>query len=129
MSWRSYVSLYIYIFHFLILLSARVALTPSTALNPFSSREQENEQRANLLKRLVFTIFCSEVDQYVRSMPDVQERLADSLRSTAAPGLQAEVFNAFRVLLLRMSAPNVTSLWPIIISELVSDPDFRPMKK
>ena len=97
-----------------------MTVTPGPGLNLFSSREQENEQRAHLLKRLSFAIFCSDVDQYVRSMPDIQERLVDSLRAAVAPVLQAEVFYAFRVLLLRVSAHNVTSLWPIIISELVS---------
>ena len=44
----------------------------SSSINLFSSREQEFEQRAQLLKRLSFTIFCSEEDQYQRYMPDIQ---------------------------------------------------------
>lgn len=33
--------------------------------------------------------------------------------------MQAAVFLCFRVLLLRMSPDHVTSLWPIIIAEMV----------
>ena len=54
------------------LLSARVIVTPSGSLSLFSSREQEFEQKAQLLKRLSYTLFCSEVDQYQRFMPDIQ---------------------------------------------------------
>ena len=35
------------------------------------------------------------------------------------PGLVAQVFLCFRVLLLRVSARGTTSLWPIVITELV----------
>ena len=47
-------------------------MAPGASLNLFSSREQEFEQRALLLKRLNFTIFCSDVDQYHKFMPDIQ---------------------------------------------------------
>lgn len=48
------------------------------------------------------------------------EQLANSLRlPQVVPSVQAAVFLCFRVLLLRMSQDNVTSLWPIIISEMV----------
>ncbi|CAB3373210.1 Hypothetical predicted protein [Cloeon dipterum] len=86
----------------------------------FTSKEQEWEQRAQLLKRLAFVLLCGERDQYHRQMPDIQERLSDCLRMPqAGPALHAQVFLCFRVLLLRMSAHHVTSLWPVVISELV----------
>ena len=48
------------------------------------------------------------------------EQLANSLRLLSmVPSVQAAVFLCFRVLLLRMSADHVTSLWPIIIAEMV----------
>ncbi|CAG2062312.1 unnamed protein product, partial [Timema podura] len=98
----------------------RVSLAQSGSLSIFSSREQEYEQRAQLLKRLAFVIFCSEIDQYHKYMPEIQERLADSLRlPQVVPSIQAQVFLCFSVLLLRMSPQHVTSLWPIIISEMV----------
>ncbi|XP_012276640.1 protein dopey-1 homolog isoform X2 [Orussus abietinus] len=98
----------------------RVSVTPSSSISLFSSKEQEYEQRAQLLKRLAFVILCSEMDQYHKYMPTIQERLADSLRlPQVIPSIQAQVFLCFRVLLLRMSPQHATSLWPVIVSELV----------
>ncbi|XP_062534324.1 protein dopey-1 homolog isoform X2 [Armigeres subalbatus] len=98
----------------------RLPLAQTGSLNIFTSKEQEYEQRALLLKRLAFVIFCSEVDQYHKYMPEIQEQLANSLRlPQVVPLIQSAVFLCFRVLLLRMSADNVTSLWPIIIAEMV----------
>lgn len=49
-----------------------------------------------------------------------KEQLANSLRLLSnVPSVQAAVFLCFRVLLLRMSPDHVTSLWPIIIAEMV----------
>ena len=50
----------------------RVTITQSGAISIFSTKEQELEQRAGMMKRLAFTIFCSEPDQYQKSMPDIQ---------------------------------------------------------
>lgn len=36
------------------------------------TRDQELEHKANMLKRLAFSIFCSEEDQYQQFMPEVQ---------------------------------------------------------
>lgn len=97
------------------------------------------EQRALLLKRLAFVIFCSDEDQYQNQMPDIQgerllqlccivslfklnptlERLTESLRSIPSPAVQSAVFLCFRVLIVRMSSHHVTSLWPLIITEMV----------
>ncbi|XP_060520914.1 protein dopey-1 homolog [Cylas formicarius] len=96
----------------------RVSMTQSGSLSIFSSREQEYEQKSQLLKRLAYVIFCSELDQYAKYMPEIQEQLTGSLRMNV-PGVQAQVFLCFRVLLIRMSPLHVTSLWPIIISEML----------
>ncbi len=50
----------------------RVSVNPSGSLGLFSSKEQEIELRAMLLKRLAFTLFCTEGDQYQRYLPDIQ---------------------------------------------------------
>ncbi|XP_033225159.1 protein dopey-1 homolog isoform X2 [Belonocnema kinseyi] len=98
----------------------KVSIAQSSSISIFSSKEQEYEQRAQLLKRLAFVILCSEMDQYHKYMPEIQERLADSLRlPQVIPSIQAQVFLCFRVLLLRMSPQHATSLWPVIVSELV----------
>ncbi|XP_035209211.1 protein dopey-1-like [Stegodyphus dumicola] len=98
---------------------SRVSVAQSGSLYLFSSKEQEYEQRAHLLKRLAFVIFCSETDQYQKYMPDIQERLTESLRMSHVPVVQAQIFLCFRVLLVRMSPNHVTSLWPVIITEMV----------
>lgn len=120
-------------------------MAQSSGISIFSSKEQEYEQKAQLLKRLAYVILCSEMDQYHKYMPEIQgklslkrqfifcnigfigiicylllERLADSLRlPQVIPSIQAQVFLCFRVLLLRMSPQHATSLWPVIVSELV----------
>ncbi|GIY77558.1 protein dopey-1 [Caerostris extrusa] len=98
---------------------SRVSVTQPGSLNIFGSKEQEYEQRAQLLKRLAFVIFCSEIDQYQKYMPDIQERLTESLRMSHIPIVQAHIFLCFRVLLVRMTSHHVTSLWPVIITEMV----------
>lgn len=50
----------------------------------------------------------------------VSERLVESLRLPQVPTLHSQVFLFFRVLLLRMSPQHLTSLWPTMITELVS---------
>ncbi|ROT61380.1 putative protein dopey-1-like [Penaeus vannamei] len=101
-------------------LLTRVSMSQGGSLSLFSSKESEYEIRAGLLKRLAFTIFCSETDQYMRHIPDIQERLAEVTRlGQVVPSLVAQVLLCFRVLLLRMSPRGVTSLWPVIITELV----------
>ncbi|XP_055920966.1 protein dopey-1 homolog isoform X1 [Eupeodes corollae] len=101
-------------------LMSRVSPAQGGSLYIFASREQEYEQRAMFLKRLAFVIFCSELDQYHKYMPEIQEQLANSLRLLPViPAVQSAVFLCFRVLLLRMSPDHVTSLWPTIIAEMV----------
>ncbi|CAB1424853.1 unnamed protein product [Pleuronectes platessa] len=100
-------------------LMTRVAVAQSSSLSLFTNRDAELEQRAMLLKRLAFTIYSSEVDQYQKYLPDIQERLVESLRLPQVPILHAQVFLFFRVLLLRISPQHLTSLWPTMITELV----------
>ena len=71
-----------------------------------------------MLKRLSFAVFSSEPDQYQSVLPEIQERLAECLRMPQVPVLHEQVFLFFRVLLLRMS-DNMTSIWPMIISEMI----------
>lgn len=52
--------------------TGRVTMSQNNALNLFSSKEQEYEQRSLLLKRLAFTLFCSDYDQFNKHMPDIQ---------------------------------------------------------
>uniref|UniRef100_Q8BL99-6 Isoform 6 of Protein DOP1A n=1 Tax=Mus musculus TaxID=10090 RepID=Q8BL99-6 len=61
-------------------LMTRVAVAQSSSLNLFANRDVELEQRAMLLKRLAFAVLSSESDQYQKYLPDIQERLVESLR-------------------------------------------------
>lgn len=72
-----------------------------------------------IVKRLAFILFCSERDQYQKHMAEIQEKLIESLRVGPSPIIQAQVLLCFRVIILRMSAHHLTSLWPFIYTEMV----------
>lgn len=99
---------------------SRMSITQSGSLKLFTPKDQENEQRGQLAKRLAFIIFCSEKDQYQRYMPEIQEKLIECLRMNSSPFLQSQILLCFRVLLIRMSHHHLTSLWPFIFTEMVS---------
>ncbi|XP_070507305.1 protein DOP1 homolog isoform X2 [Chironomus tepperi] len=101
-------------------LMSRLSVAQTGSLSIFTSKEQEYEQKAMLLKKLAFVIYCSEKDQYQKYMPEIQEQLSSCLRLPQVIScVQAAVLLCFRVLLLRMSPDHVTSLWPTIIAEMV----------
>ena len=78
-----YLSLLLNNLLYLFLFSAKVASISQTgSLSLFSSKEQELEQRALLLKRLAFVIFCSDVDQN-----DKSQRLSRSGRCSSSCSL------------------------------------------
>ncbi|KAG2456513.1 protein dopey-2 [Polypterus senegalus] len=78
-----------------------------------------NEQKAMLLKRQAFAIYSGELDQYHLFLPLIQERLTESLRGSQTSLVSAQMFLAFRVLVLRISPQHLTSLWPIMVTELI----------
>lgn len=53
-------------------------------------------------------------------LPVIPERLTETLRTNPSPAVSAQIFLMFRVLLLRISSHHLTSLWPIMVTELVS---------
>ena len=61
---------------------SRMSVTQSGSLKLFTSKDQENELRAQLAKRLAFILFCSERDQYQRYMPEIQGQDCLSLPDT-----------------------------------------------
>uniref|UniRef100_A0A8C5IGP6 DOP1 leucine zipper like protein B n=1 Tax=Junco hyemalis TaxID=40217 RepID=A0A8C5IGP6_JUNHY len=77
------------------------------------------EQKAMLLKRQAFAVFSGEMDQYHLYLPLIQERLTENLRVGQTSLVAAQMFLFFRVLLLRISPQHLTSLWPIMVTELV----------
>uniref|UniRef100_A0A8B9G7Q4 DOP1 leucine zipper like protein B n=1 Tax=Amazona collaria TaxID=241587 RepID=A0A8B9G7Q4_9PSIT len=77
------------------------------------------EQKAMLLKRQAFAVFSGEIDQYHLYLPLIQERLTENLRIGQTSLVAAQMFLFFRVLLLRISPQHLTSLWPIMVTELI----------
>ncbi|MEQ2174641.1 hypothetical protein GOODEAATRI_009926, partial [Goodea atripinnis] len=78
------------------------------------------DQKPMLLKRQAFAMFSGELDQYHLYLPLIQERLTETLRMNPSPAVSAQMFLMFRVLLLRISSQHLTSLWPIMVTELSS---------
>ncbi|XP_026231873.1 protein dopey-2 isoform X2 [Anabas testudineus] len=76
-------------------------------------------QKPMLLKRQAFAMFSGELDQYHLYLPLIQERLTEALRMNPSPAVSAQMFLMFRVLLLRISSQHLTSLWPIMVTELI----------
>lgn len=95
----------------------RVTYQQSSGL--FTSKEQESEQKAQLLKRLAFVIYSSEKDQYQKNMPEIQECIAHVLKLIQSPNLYSTLFLLFRILLLRISSRHLIALWPTMLSELI----------
>ncbi|KAH9425389.1 Protein dopey-1 [Dermatophagoides pteronyssinus] len=109
-----------------------IAQSPSVSFKifvPSSTKDQESEPRAQLVKRLAFILFCSEKDQYQRYMAEIQEKLIEIHRTSQQQSqsssqlhsqsiLQSQVLLAFRVILLRMSPHYLASLWPFIYTEM-----------
>ncbi|XP_051564848.1 protein dopey-2-like [Myxocyprinus asiaticus] len=87
----------------------------SSSLKLFNSAEQ----KPMLLKRQAFAMFSGENDQYHFYLPLIQERLTENLRVGQTPAVSAQMFLMFRVLLLRISSQHLTSLWPIMVTELI----------
>jgi len=74
------------------------------------------------VRRLSFVLLSGEKNQFITQLPSIQEKLVDMLRNVSAPIVQSEVYLCIRVLLCRLSAHNLTSFWPVILTELVSPP-------
>ncbi|XP_055004085.1 protein dopey-2 isoform X2 [Boleophthalmus pectinirostris] len=86
----------------------------SSSMKLFASADQ----KPMLLKRQAFAMFSGEIDQYHLYLPLIQERLTEALRMNPSAAVSAQMFLMFRVLLLRISAQHLTSLWPIMVTEL-----------
>ncbi|KAJ6623058.1 Dopey, N-terminal-domain-containing protein [Mycena sp. CBHHK59/15] len=97
-------------------LLAKVATAPSA--NIFTNREYEMLLRSLNLRRLSFVLFAGDKNHFLTLLPSIQEKLVDILRNVTAPIVQSEVYLCIRVLLCRLSAHNLTSFWPVLLTEL-----------
>ncbi|KAL5102848.1 hypothetical protein TcWFU_005011 [Taenia crassiceps] len=100
----------------------RLTVSQGAGLNIFSSKEAEYEQRAAHLKKINFILFSSEREQYSRSVSEILERLTDNLRAITDVNVPilTQIFLCARVLIARISAESLASLWFIVIPELVN---------
>ena len=87
--------------------------------NIFTNREYEMLLRSLNLRRLSYVILSAEKNHFLTSLPNIQEKLVDTLRNVTASIVQSEVFLCIRVLLCRLSPHNLSSFWPVILTELV----------
>jgi hypothetical protein len=75
------------------------------------------------IRRISFVLFTGEKNHFLANLPTVQEKLVDVLKNVSAPIVQSEVYLCIRVLLCRLSSHNLTSFWPVLLTELVSSLD------
>jgi hypothetical protein len=99
-------------------LLGKIATAPST--NIFTNREYEMLQRSLNLRRLSYVLFTGDKNHFLTQLPTIQEKLVDVLKNVTAPIVQSEVYLCIRVLLCRLSPHNLTSFWPVVLTELVS---------
>ena len=99
-------------------LLGKVATAPSA--NIFTNREYEMLQRSLNLRRLSYVMFTGDKNHFLTQLPTIQEKLVDILKNVTAPIVQSEVYLCIRVLLCRLSPHNLTSFWPVVLTELVS---------
>ncbi|KAI0639909.1 Dopey, N-terminal-domain-containing protein [Trametes polyzona] len=97
-------------------LLGKITTVPSA--NIFTNREYEMLLRSLNLRRLSYVILSAEKNHFLAQLPSIQEKLVDTLRNVSAPIVQSEVYLCVRVLLCRLSPHNLSSFWPVILTEL-----------
>jgi len=70
------------------------------------------------LRRLSYVVFTGEKNHFLTQLPTIQEKLVDIFRSVPSPVVQCEVFLCIRVLLCRLAPHNLTSFWPVVLTEM-----------
>lgn len=73
------------------------------------------------IRRLSFVLFSAGMNHFLITLPSIQEKLVEILRTTVvSPMVHSEVYLCLRVLVCRMAPRELSNLWPIILTELVS---------
>lgn len=90
-----------------------------------TSARQEADKKTQLnLRRIAFLIFGAEKDTFVVNLKELEEKLVELLSATAvtspSSATRGEVYLVFRALILRTSPVHLSSLWPLINTELQS---------
>ncbi|KDN44268.1 hypothetical protein K437DRAFT_257137 [Tilletiaria anomala UBC 951] len=87
--------------------------------NIFTNREAEARLRASNIRRLSFILFTANVDFWLPHFPAIQERIVDILKASVSEVVEAEIWLCLRVVLCRFSPQHLSSMWPVIISEMM----------
>ncbi|KZT08595.1 uncharacterized protein LAESUDRAFT_757319 [Laetiporus sulphureus 93-53] len=93
-------------------------ITTAPSANIFTNREYEMLLRSLNLRRLSYVLLSGEKNHFLVHLPIIQEKLVDTLRNVIAPVVQSEVYLCVRVLLCRLSPHNLSSFWPVILTEM-----------
>ncbi|KAG0232967.1 hypothetical protein BGW42_007780 [Actinomortierella wolfii] len=102
----------------LVELLGRISTSPSSTL--FTSRDQESLNRALMLRRLSFILWCGTLDQYLPQLPLIQEKLVELLKLSSTEQVHPEIYLCLRVLLCRISGQHLNNFWPVLLTELIS---------
>jgi hypothetical protein len=86
------------------------------------NREYEMLLQSLSLRRLSYVLLAGEKNHHLAQLPAVVERLVEIFRSVPSAVVQSEVYLCLRVLLCRLSPHNLTSFWPVVLTELVGAP-------
>jgi hypothetical protein len=98
-------------------------LPPSA--NIFVNREAETQARVLTLRRLAFVLFGADRDHYLLQLPSLQELLVEILgTNSVTPVVRREAYLCLRVLICRISSRELTSLWPVLLTDLVRTKPF-----
>lgn len=74
-----------------------------------------------MTKRLCFALFCADPKHILNCLSAIQEKVVEILRQNAGAPFP-ELFFLWRVLLFKLGYEAMTSLWPIILTEIVPAP-------
>eukprot|EP01071_Lankesteria_metandrocarpae_P013462 Lankesteria_metandrocarpae@DN7213_c0_g1_i1.p1 len=91
---------------------------PSTGI--FTRRETDIVNRCRYLKRLTFVVHSCPLNTFNGQLPTILEKLVECLRMTGADMLHAQVMLCMRALLLKISPESLTSVWPLLLTELIN---------
>ncbi|EJD54553.1 hypothetical protein AURDEDRAFT_156337 [Auricularia subglabra TFB-10046 SS5] len=98
-------------------LVSKITSTPST--NIFTNREYEMSVRAQNFRRLSYVLYAGDKNTFLAQLPTVEEKVVDIVKNVSAPVVLREVYLCMRVLLCRLSAHNLASSWPVLVTEML----------
>jgi hypothetical protein len=123
-------------------LISRISVTTSTNMNIFANRRTEHIGKAMNLRRLSFVLYAAGREHFLPQLPAILEKLVEILRGGVEAGaggggggggggsggvggsgvdlLRAEAYLCLRVMLCRFDSQHLATLWPLLITDLVS---------